>query len=786
MPQHDTELLNIFWVEVGDYLQKLNAALLQAEVTPNPETESLREMNRLAHSMKGAARAVGIGVIEKLAYYLEEIFSQVLKGKRQLTPEICDLLYSALDIIQNTMNRIETSTDILATTVARLEQAVALIDTAEVKQVPPEVPLPPPLPPAEPEAEVDIEPFEPDAIAEVTVMPAVEKRLTTTTRPAVRKKQTGDLGTVQLPAAEESIRVPVSRMDRLMGELSELLVARMHSEERQRDFQRLQKLNQRHQREWRSVRTAYIRLARRLQNTPEDIPDEILTLFRFLEENQRYLQNENRQLSDLSREMAQFNAQLTMLTEQLQDDISSMRLVPMDYLIGSFQRLVRDLARDTGREVQFDIVGATVEVDKSALDALKEPIMHLLRNAIDHGIEPPSERKRLGKPTTGRVSLTVEQRGKEILIRVIDDGRGLDAQRLSSAALQRGVVSTQEVATMTVEDIYNLVFQPGFSTRNEVTPISGRGMGMDIVRTRVESLRGRVSIESKLGKGSTFLMRIPVSLTRISCILLKAGGQDYAVPSMGVTRMLKAGRDQLFTAEGREMIMIDQQPIPVIALAPVLGGPAPTPTDEITLVVLTAADRAVAFLVDELSSETELVLKQLGKEIEHAPYVSGGALLGTGDVIVVLDVNDLIRGALGYHRPALSVTVSEDSEPIAYRLRVLVVDDSITTRTLEKHILETAGFDVHVAVDGQEGWEKINEISPDVVISDVEMPRLNGLELCQRIKSTPHTSRIPVVLLTSLGKPEQREAGLKAGADAYLVKSRFEQSELLRVIQMVV
>ncbi len=770
----DNELLNIFWVEVGDYLQKLNSLLLQTEASSTANPEALREMNRYAHSMKGAARAVGIGVIESLSHYMEDIFGAALKSRLELTPTTCDLLYDSLDLIQNVVNGVDNSTDQLASTIARLEQTIlsdaaatadtepakitnnnmAAVETAIVKDIPP-------LPPAD-------------------IIPRKTTAVVSTAHPS------DEMMTVMLPASEESVRVPVTRMDRLMGEVSELLVARMHSEERAKEFHRLQKLNQRWQREWRSVRTAYIRLARRMQHEQGEMWEEVVTLFHFLEENQRYLQETQRQLAHLSRELTQYNAQLTMLTEQLQDDISGMRLVPFDTLVNSFQRLIRDLARDVTKEVHLTVDGAMVEMDKTALDALKEPIMHLLRNSVDHGIETPAEREQSGKLPIGSVQISVEQRGKEIVIRVSDDGRGLNTNGIMRKAEQLGIITPQAAADLSPEEVYNLIFHPGLSTAAELTSISGRGMGMDIVRIRVESLRGRVSVQSVLGRGTTFTMRLPLSLTRLSCILLQVGGQDFAVPSVSVWRMLKLRREQWFTAEGRDMVIIEDRPIPVISLAGILGNaPAPEP-QEIPLMVLASGEKYIAFQVDDLYSEQELVLKPLGPEITNAPYISGGALLGTGDVIIVLDPNDLIRGASG--QPRMSIRRIEASAEVIEekRIRVLIADDSITTRTLEKHILETAGYEVYVAVDGMEAWERLREIQPDVVISDVEMPRMNGLELAARIKGDEQTRRIPVVLLTSLSKPQQQEAGLKAGADAYLVKSRFEQGELLRVLRSVV
>ncbi len=748
----DTDLLNIFWVEVGDYLQTLNNGLLQIETgAAENEAAVLGEMNRVAHSMKGAARAVGIGIIETIAHYLEEIFGAAINDRFPLTPNICDLLYDAIDLIQNVVNGVENPTEALASTLARLEQTIA--------NHAPEARKP--------------------------AKPALDSG-----RATIGTIELGETGTLLLRPAEDGVRVPVSKLDRLSGEISELLVTKMHGEERQRDIQRLQKLHHRWQREWRGVRTAYIRLARRLQNqTRDETAADLSALLDFLETNQHYLAEANRHIAQLAREVAQYNAQVGALVEQLQDDVGRMRLVPFESSLGGFQRMVRDLARDTGKNIYLDLVGSTVELDKTTLDALREPIMHLLRNAVDHGIEPAAERARQGKPETGRIQLAVEQRGKEIVVRVSDDGRGLDAERIGRAAQAAGLIGAPDAGSLSEEEVFNLIYHPGLTTSESVTRLSGRGMGLDIVRTRVESLRGRVSVQSAPGQGTTFSLSVPLVLSRLSCVVLQVGDQDFAVPSARVSRMLKIRRDQVFTAEGRDMVQIHGQPMPVLSLHALLGFPPAAPSDEITLLVLTADERQIAFQIDALQSEQELVLKPLGREVENIRYVSGAALLGSGEVIIVLDANDLIRSTpvstLAVAPPAANNKDTPAPAAPPARQRVLIVDDSITTRTLEKHILETAGFEVSVAIDGVEAWTILADRTFDIVIADVEMPNMDGLELTRRIKNDGHLRQLPVVLLTSLSKPEQREAGLRAGADAYLMKSQFDQAELLRVIQAV-
>lgn len=747
----ETELRHIFWEEAREHLQTLNDALLQVEMTPSADKDKIqalvKEMNRVAHSLKGAARAVGIHRIETIGHYLEEVFAEALHGTIILTPEVCDVLYDGLDVVQAIADEIEPDEESLANTVSRLEQLVA-----QSLPTPPITVLPSPLPPVEEHP---------------------QKQLTDTAIHSMRPQ-------------EESVRVTVHKLDGLMGELTELFIARMHSDELWRNLQDIRKLHAKWQKEWRSVRTAYIRLVRRWQEGGDESSPELTSLLRFLEYNQRTLSDANRLISLATQHAAQDSARLGMLSDQLQDDIGKMRFVPFESLMSGFQRMVRDLARDLGKQVALDSVGSAIELDKSVLDNLKDPLVHLLRNAIGHGIETPQERLDADKPATGTILLSVEQRGNEVIIRVSDDGRGIDIAKIRAKAVQLGIMTEAEANARSDEDMLTYIFHSGFSTTDNVTTLSGRGLGMDIVLDRIGSLRGQVSVNSEAGRGTVVTLRVPMSLSRLRCILLRVGSQRFALPSVMVLRMETIYADTIFTAEGREMIMLNGRALPYATLGGILNIPAIDPeSDKRQVMILNAADRAVAFEVDELYQETELVLKPLGREIAGAQFVSGAALLGTGDVVIVLDANDLVRHAVGMPIARRKISPQPTTITQEHRLRVLIVDDSITTRTLEKNILETIGFEVVVAIDGQEAWEILPEYTFDVIITDVEMPKMNGLELCTRIKTTPKYQHLPVILLTSLSKPEQREAGLKAGADAYLIKSQFDQSELLQTIKDV-
>lgn len=817
----DSELLKIFWTEVREYLERMNTLILALEMSLDDDdaggfVERLRELNRLAHSMKGAARSVGEDGVEALGHHMEDILAASLTRGLALTPGVCDLLYDALDLVAARAEGDAIPPDQLAHVTAAMGALVVAeaLDDAEVLHLPPDD-FPPPPPTAngqrDPRAHTsdefpavrldttDAPPPPDDTTHDTDEIPVVapdddDDTEPTAPHPTPNAMRTQAMTTLMRPV-EDTVRVAVDKLDKLMAESSELLVTRLQSEDRRAAINLLRRLYTQWAREWRRVRAAYVRLSRRMQH--EQVSDDLRTLLDFLETNQKYLSDTARRVNALAAAVANDNMQLATLTDEIQNSISAMRLVPFETVLGSVQRALRDAARQTGKDVYLDVVGGNTEIDRTVLDRLKDPIMHLIRNAVDHGVETPAERVRAGKAPSGWVVLTVEARGSEIQIHVSDDGRGVDPDGVRVAAVQRGLLTAAAAANLTDDEARALIFHPGLTTRPHVTAISGRGVGMDVVRTRVEGLRGRVRLASETGQGTTFTLSVPVSLTRIRSVLLQLGPEQYAVPALSVQRMVRLSRGAAYTAEGRPVVNIGAQTLPLVSLGEMLQAPISRhlpPGDELNVIVLAAGDRHVAFEVDDLLSERELVLKPLGVELDHTRYVSGAALLGSGEVVIVLDANDLVRGAFG--NPAtlaavasgrnLPTRTSTGTLPAVRRLRVLIADDSITTRTLEKNILETAGYDVRVAYDGVQAWEMLTEHPFDVVVTDVEMPRMDGLDLTRRIKAHPATKDIPVVLLTSLQKPEHRDAGLNAGADAYLVKSKFDQGELLRIIQSVV
>jgi two-component system chemotaxis sensor kinase CheA len=434
-------------------------------------------------------------------------------------------------------------------------------------------------------------------------------------------------------------------------------------------------------------------------------------------------------------------------------------------------------------------------LDKRVLEQIKDPLIHMLRNAIDHGIEPPEQRVALGKPRSGTITLTAEQLGKDVVICVSDDGAGLDLDAIRQAIMRHGL----DAQALSETELVEIIFKVGISTSPIITDISGRGVGLDVVRRNVEALHGRIDVDWTPGEGAAFTLTLPLRLTSSHGLLLRASNQLFAIPLNAIERILYISPQEIAPLGGQDTIRYNGRPLTLVRLNDVLELPH---TDgqrdsvglskgkaRILVVILAAAERRMAFAVDELVGEQEIVIKGLGKQLTRVGGIAGAAVMGSGEVVLILNVADLIRLAMrGKRRSVLDARpeTAPSGETRAQR-RILIVDDSITTRTLEKNILEAAGYTVQLAIDGHEALSAIATGGmPDLIVSDIVMPRIDGFELTRRIKDDPNTVNVPVILVTSLGSSEDKARGIEAGADAYIVKSSFDQNNLLETIEQLI
>jgi two-component system, chemotaxis family, sensor kinase CheA len=469
---------------------------------------------------------------------------------------------------------------------------------------------------------------------------------------------------------------------------------------------------------------------------------------------------------------------LDQITDAVADVVRELRLRPFSDACEALPRAVRDVAAGAGRDVSLQLGGQDVEADRIVVDALREPLLHLVRNAVDHGIEPPQERERLGKPPTGTVEVSAELDGGRLVVSVSDDGSGLDEDAIRAALRDRGRPVPERRA-----ELASALIHGGVSTRRQASAISGRGVGLDLVRAAVERIGGTMDVRWRKGAGTRFLLECPPSPANIRALLVRVGSHVLALPTTHVERLRRLRAADLRSAEGRSVLPSAGGPLEVRSLAALLGPPfeGRPVLDAASAVIVAAGARRAALVVDEVLDETDVVVRPLDVEPGAVRFAAGAAILPDGRIALLLSVGSLLATAV---QAGTAIAPVEDG-PAAPRQRILVADDSITTRTLEQAVLEAAGYDVVTAVDGEDAWRRLEGEGADAVIADVEMPRMDGFTLCRRIRSSARFAELPIVLVTGLASDADRARGLEAGADAYIVKSNFDHGTLLDVVRQL-
>ena len=570
--------------------------------------------------------------------------------------------------------------------------------------------------------------------------------------------------------AEGTIRVATEKLDALMAEVGELLATRAGAEQRLADARAIEDMLAGWDSEWRRLAgqghrrgdgEAAAEALQRVGGRLRGVRSAVAGLRRSLEAD--------------SRRMAQ-------VVSDLQDDVRRSRMLPISTVFEAFPRMVRDLARDRGREVELVTGGGSTEVDRSVLEHVKDPITHLLRNCVDHGVEPAEVRVAAGKPRVATIGLRARQRGDLLVIEVADDGAGIDVDRVRATAIGKGLVPADRAEELSERQAVSLVFRSGLSTSPVVTDLSGRGVGLDVVGEAVARLRGSVSVQTRLGEGTTFTLSLPLSVSTVTCLLVEVGGEMLALPASAVERVLRVGTDDVAWAQGREAIRIGDEPVVLASLADVLGlGPAEQalePGARRPVVVVEAGQQRVAFLVDRAAHMQEVVVKTLPEPLYRVRQLAGATIQGSGAGALILNAAELVASVDQATGASITAPAEERRSPT-----ILVVEDAITTRTLEKNILEAAGYQVRVAADGAEAWALLESERCDLVVSDIEMPQVDGFQLTARIRGDQRLRDLPIVLVTSRDAREDRERGVQAGADAYVVKGGFDQEWLLETIR---
>ena len=745
-------LLATFRVETKEHLTALSAGLIELEksATDEKRQEILEAVFREAHSLKGAARAVNVSGIESLCHALESVFAALRREKSVPSAVLFDLLHRTIDTIDNQLLSIEGGED--ASAKSRVRELVRSLEKA-LKGTP-SSPPPSPEPPAYQES------------------PPPEK-----------------------PAVSDTVRISAGKLDSLFHQAEEMLSAKLAALQRAAELGEIRDSLTSWEKEWKKARPA-MRRVRKAQQSPagqlltEADSGQLTKLLAFLEWNQAAIKSLENRVDKLAKASAFDRHCLNGMVDNLLEDVKEVLMLPCATVLEALPKMVRELARDRGKEAELVIAGETVEIDKRVLEELKDPLIHLVRNCIDHGIEKPGERQRRNKPVRGVISVTVSLIGSSrIEIVVTDDGTGIDTARLAAEAARQRIVPQAEANRMGREELLELAFTSGVSTTPLITDISGRGLGLAIVREKVEKLGGTVTLVSEPLRGTSFRMVLPLTLSTYRGVLVRVGEQTFIVPAAGVERVTRVDKTSLRTVENRETVELGGEAVSFVRLADVLQLPREerggADAGLMPLFMIGSGAHRIAFAVDGILAEQEVLVKSLGPQLSRVRNIAGATVLGTGRVVTILHPGDLVKSAVTA-AAVMAAAVYPTEKAEAARKSVLIVEDSITARTLLKNILETAGYRTITAVDGIDALTQLKTEEIDLVVSDVDMPRLNGFDLTARIRATRELADLPVALVTSLDSREDRERGIEVGANAYIVKSSFDQSNLLEVIKRLI
>lgn len=751
------KLLPVFRVEVEERLESIGAALVELRgeaTTAERQAELFESVMRDAHSMKGGARTMKLAHASAVCQKFEAAAARLMRRELRPYPELYDLFERAADLVQGLLESPEHLNEGL---VHRMIEDLAAVGEGRVAAAPPPTQVQPP------------EQLQPQALAAgPTLKPALAAR------------------------ASQTVRVATEKLDSVLRQSQEMLVAKLAMRERAADIRELASLLREWQAEWSRVDTDVYRLQSWVekhdkQTDPAGIYPLAASATRFLEWSQKSIRSLEKQVRLLSKRLFEDQQSFGVMVDTLVDETKRALMLPLSTLFKGLPRMVREVARLQKKALDFEVRGDDVEVDKRILDEMRDPLMHLLRNCVDHGIEPSDERIQRGKPKRGRITIDVTQAAAaRVELLVCDDGRGIDTEQVRLAAVRNGVLTDAQSRMLAREEVLQLVFLSGVSTSQSVSNISGRGLGMAICREGVERLGGSIVIDSEVGKGTSFHIALPLALATYRVLLLQTGDHILAVPTANTDRVIRLVPGSVTSIDGKDAITDRGTPILLQRLDRFLGldGQRPGHGGRQVAAILRSGARRVAFAVDRVLDEQEVLFKDLGSYLVHVPNIAGSTILGTGKVVPILNAPEMIDAAYAENIVVARTPAAAPVETFRATPRsVLVVEDSITSRMLLKDILESAGYAVSTAINGTEAVAALERERFDLVVSDVEMPRMNGFELTEFIRADERWSDLPVILITGLERDEQRARGLAAGADEYIVKGSFEQSNLLEAIR---
>ncbi|MHB0869482.1 MAG: hybrid sensor histidine kinase/response regulator [Chloroflexota bacterium] len=703
--------LEAFREEMLEHLQVLTQGLLSLESRPE-DAESVGEVFRRVHTIKGSARMMGFGEVADLAHSVEDVLDDLRSGKLRASPPLLDAMLTAVDLLRELVKAPSEGTAERPDVQAVLRWLGDLRGTRE--EATPVAPAP--------------EPANHRSAGE---------------RPEGQQRET--------------VRVEVTRIDTILNLAGELMVL---------DAARNQWMDEVGQ------LVEMLDTARAVAQGAglRGLGEQALSL--------------SRTATRTTKRYRRLVTQQSELVRELHYQISALRMLPAGAVFSALPRAARDLAREGEKEVKVVIEGEDTEIDREVLERVRNPLLHLLRNAVVHGIERPAERVLTGKPRAGMVRIAACTRGEQAFIEVEDDGAGVDFRAVREAAVERGMLNSEEAAALDDAECARLLFVPGFTTRSSVSEASGRGVGLDVVKSEVDALKGQALLETQVGEGTKVTLQLPITLAFTHVLLFEVGRVTYGIPCSSTQGIVEVPVGAVRTLRTQEAVDMEGRVVPLVWMDRILGAEARVATraSRWPAILMGPPERPVAFVVDRVTGDENVIVKPLGPVLRRVPHVSGGIVLGDGRVALLLSAAALVDGVRGMVAPEPVPGV----HPSRRTRRILVVDDSAISRALERGILASAGYQVETAVDGLDALEKLRSGEFSLVVADVEMPRMDGLQLVSALRGDPQLSELPVVIVSARESDEDRRRGMEMGARAYVGKASFDKATLLDAIESLI
>ena len=759
------EIMEDFLIEAFELIEQIDHDLVELESNPE-DLELLNRIFRVAHTVKGSSSFLNFDVLTELTHHMEDVLNKARKGELKITPDIMDVVLESVDMMKGLLESIRDNGSDSAAGIdiknicVRLTQisegeAPSAAAEAPAAPSPEQVKEPEPVAPAveaapevsdaelsklsdsEVEAEIErllkvrkaedqarraskgIAPKSPEEIA-----PAASVAPAPAAKPAPSRERDSDK---KVPAAssgavaqEQTIRVEVKRLDHLMNLIGELVLGK-----------------------------------NRLLKIYDDVEERY--------EGEKFLEELNQVVSSLS-----------LVTTDIQLAVMKTRMLPIAKVFNKFPRMIRDLSRDLGKQIDLEISGEETELDKSIVEEIGDPLVHIIRNSCDHGIEDPETRKAMGKPEKGLVQLKAYNEGNHIVVEIVDDGKGLDADMLKSKSIEKGIITEREADAMSEKEAFGLIFRPGFSTAAKVTNVSGRGVGMDVVKTNIEKLNGIIDIESEVGKGTVMKLKIPLTLAIIQSLLVGTQEEFYAIPLASVLETVRVPIDDIYTIDGKNVLRLRDEVLSLVRLSDVFGVEKVFDGGDHTYVVIIGvAEAKLGIIVDTLVGQEEIVIKSMGDYLQNIPGIAGATIRGDGRVTLIIDVGAMMEMAKDIKvdiRAEIEDSTKAKEKPSDYK--VLIVDDSKMDRTIMQKALEPTGVTIIEATNGVEALNviKSGEHSFDAILIDIEMPRMDGYTLAGEIRKYSKYRNLPLIAVTSRTSKTDRLRGVEVGMTEYITK----------------